>query len=243
MTFRLIVFDIDGTLIPFGKMMSRNVSAIIRYFEKQGVRIALSSGKNISYLEGIARDIGIKKPIIIAENGCVIVDIAESKEVWLAKRTPEIHEIRGKILAKFSDFTGEQSNNVELTFSITALQPEAVSYIKELLNKYHDMIHTYEYAGCLDVLPVGVDKGVGLAEAKRMYGFKKEDVVAIGDGENDIPMFKEAGLALIVGTKISYPTAVSFDTIEEVLDFLMKKAAVTKTCVGEATLSQDTTSK
>lgn len=222
MTFRLIVFDIDGTLIPLGKTMSHNVSAIIRYFENLGVRIALSSGKNISYLEGMARDIGIKKPLIIAENGCVIVDIAESKEVWLTNRTPEIHEIREKILGKFSEFIEEQPNNVELTFSITTLQPEAVSYVKELINEYRDRVHAYEYAGCLDILPVGIDKGAGLAEAKRMYGFMKEDVVAIGDWENDIPMFKEAGLALIVGTQISYPNAMSFDTIDEVLDFLTK---------------------
>ncbi|MFH0897495.1 MAG: HAD-IIB family hydrolase [Candidatus Bathyarchaeota archaeon] len=222
MTFRLIVFDIDGTLIPFGKMMTRNVSATIRYFENLGVRIALSSGKNISYLEGMAQDIGIKKPLIIAENGCVIVDMAESKEVWLTKRTPEIQKIREKILGKFSDFIEEQPNNVELTFSITALKPEAVSYVKGLINEYRDRVHAYEYAGCLDILPVGVDKGVGLAEAKRMYGFEKEAVVAIGDGQNDIPMFKEAGLALIVGKQISYPNAISFDTIEEVLDFLTK---------------------
>jgi HAD superfamily hydrolase (TIGR01484 family) len=220
--FRLFVFDIDGTLISSRKMIGRNVSAIIRCFEDHGVRIALSSGKNISYLEGMARHIGIKRPIIIAENGCVVVDIAEGKEVWLAKRTPEIHEIREKILGKLSDFIGEQPNNVELTFSIKELRPESVSYVKGLIDEYRGRVHVYEYAGCFDILPVGVDKGVGLAEVKRMYGFKEGDVVAIGDGENDIPMFKEAGSALIVGTQISYPNAISFDTIDEVLDFLTK---------------------
>ena len=53
-----------------------------------------------------------------------------------------------------------------------------------------------------------------------MYGFKKEEVAAIGDGENDIPMFKEAGLPMIVGKQISYPDAMSFNTIGEALDFL-----------------------
>ena len=222
MTFKLVVFDIDGTLIPFRKVISNKVSKTIKILENQGVRIAFSSGKNISYLEKIAQNIGINKPIIVAENGCVIFDIAENKEVWLTERTSPINKIREKILDKYSELVEEQLNTVEFTFSVTRLQPEAVFYIKSLINEYSERVHVYEYAGCFDILPMGIDKGVGLARVKRIYGFKKEDVVAIGDGENDIPMFREAGLALIIGSQISYPNAINFNTAEEVLDFLTK---------------------
>ena len=224
MKFRLIVFDVDGTLIPSDKPMSCDVSVTLRHFENLGIRIALSSGKHFQYIEGVARDLGIKRPIIIAENGCIIVDVVYNKEVWLTKRTPEIREIREKILSKFSDFTREQPNKVEFTVfpKTVALLPEIISYARELNNQYGNRIHMYEYAGYLDILPASIDKGAGLAEIKRMYGFKKEEVAAIGDGENDIPMFKEAGLSLIVGTQISYPDAMSFHTIEEALDFLKK---------------------
>jgi len=135
-----------------------------------------------------------------------------------------MHEIKERILDKFSDSLWEQPNKVEFTFSlkIPALRSEVIPYAKEVISHYRDKVHTYECAGCVGILPAGIDKGVGLAEVKRTYRFKKEEVVVIGDGENDIPMFREAELSLIVGTRISYPDAMSFNTIGEVLDFLNK---------------------
>jgi HAD superfamily hydrolase (TIGR01484 family) len=222
MKFRLIVFDVDGTLTSFDEPVSRNVILTLKYLENLGIRIALSSGKHLPYLEGIARDLEIRRPIIIAENGCAIVDMADSREIWLTERPPEICEIRKRIMHKFSDSIWEQPNKVEFTFSpkTSALRSEVITHAEEVISHYRDKIHTYGGSGSIDVLPVGIDKGVGLAEVKRMYGFKQDEVVAIGDGENDIPMFKEAGLSLIVGTQISHPNALSFNTIVEVLDFL-----------------------
>ena len=86
---RLIVFDVDGTLMPSDKPMSCNVSATLRHFENLGIRIALSSGKHFLYLDKVAQSLGIKKPIIIAENGCAIIDVAHDREIWLTKRTPK----------------------------------------------------------------------------------------------------------------------------------------------------------
>lgn len=222
MKLKLIVSDIDGTLTSFDEPVSYEVSAVIRHFEDAGIRIALSSGKDIPYLERIAQELGIKRPIIIAENGCGIVDVAANKEVWLTERNPEIYEIRKRILDKFSDTLWEQPNKVEFTFSskMPTLQSEVVSYAKEVISHYADKVHAYVGAGCIDVLPTGIDKGVGLKEVKRMYGLKKEEVAAIGNGENDIPMFNEAGLPLIVGMKISFPGALRFSAIGDALGFL-----------------------
>lgn len=219
---KLIVFDIDGTLTSFDEPVGYDASAIIGHLEDPGIRIALSSGKDIPYMERIARELGIKRPIIIAENGCVIVDVANKKEFWLANRTPEIYEIRERILNRFSDTLWEQSNKIEFTFSskISILKSDVISYAKEVISHYADKVHAYVGSGCIDVLPAGIDKGTALAEVKRMYVFKKEEVAAIGDGENDIPMFEEAGLSLIVGLKISYPSALRFNVIGDALRFL-----------------------
>jgi len=222
MKFSLIVFDIDGTLRSFDEPVSRNVSLTLRHLEKLRARIALSSGKHLPYIEKIAQDLEILRPIIIAENGCAIVDVADNREIWLTERPPEIYEIRKRILHKFPDSIWEQPNKVEFTFSAknTELRSEMITYANEVITQYRDKIHMYGCSGSIDVLPAGIDKGFGLAEVKRMYGFKKDEVVAIGDGENDIPMFREAGLSLIVGTQVSHPNALSFNTIAEVLDFL-----------------------
>lgn len=45
----------------------------------------------------------------------------------------------------------------------------------------------------------GVDKGSGLRELARMLSVDTADVVAIGDGETDIPLFRAAGSSVALG--------------------------------------------
>lgn len=227
----LIVFDIDGTLTSFNKPISSEVSAIIRHIEDTGVKIALSSGKDLSYLKMMSEDLGIKRPITIAENGCVIADVANNKEIWLSERTNEIRDIINKIRNRFSDSLWEQPNKVEYSFfsNKSERKLELISYAKKVVSQYADKVHAYVGFGSIDVLPINIDKGVALMQVKKIYGIKKEEVAAVGNGENDIPMFKEAGLPLIVGKQISYADAMKFNTIIEVLDFLASKERKART--------------
>lgn len=48
----------------------------------------------------------------------------------------------------------------------------------------------------VDVLPPGMDKGMGLEAILGRMGLRGVRVIAIGDGENDIPMFGRADVAL-----------------------------------------------
>ena len=46
----------------------------------------------------------------------------------------------------------------------------------------------------LEMVAKGVDKSAGLAAAAELLGFRQEETAALGDGENDIPMLRWAGL-------------------------------------------------
>jgi phosphoglycolate phosphatase-like HAD superfamily hydrolase len=54
----------------------------------------------------------------------------------------------------------------------------------------------------VDVLPPGLDKGIGLDGALGAIGRRGIHVVAIGDGENDLPLFARANVALAVGNAV-----------------------------------------
>lgn len=51
----------------------------------------------------------------------------------------------------------------------------------------------------LEVMHQDVNKGVALEFLANELGIKKEEVMAIGDEQNDIPMFKSAGTAVVMG--------------------------------------------
>lgn len=55
----------------------------------------------------------------------------------------------------------------------------------------------------IEVLPTGMDKGLAVRKVCEAAGFTKEQVMAIGDSENDIGMFGAAGLRVAMGN--AYP--------------------------------------
>lgn len=48
----------------------------------------------------------------------------------------------------------------------------------------------------LEIMPLGIDKGFGLQKLAEHLGLKAEEVMALGDGGNDVGMFRYAGTAV-----------------------------------------------
>ena len=63
---------------------------------------------------------------------------------------------------------------------------------------------------CLEVMPKGVSKGAALHALSTTLSYEPKDIVAFGDGENDIDMLQYAGVAVIMKN--------SADRVKEVLD-------------------------
>ncbi|MCS6882636.1 MAG: Cof-type HAD-IIB family hydrolase [Oscillochloridaceae bacterium] len=51
-------------------------------------------------------------------------------------------------------------------------------------------------AGFFEFVPPGVSKGEALSELMACYGVTRDEVLAIGDGENDLSMFAVAGMSV-----------------------------------------------
>ena len=52
----------------------------------------------------------------------------------------------------------------------------------------------------LEIMPAKVDKGVALQALSQATGVPLEQIMAIGDGNNDLPMLQKAGLGLLMGS-------------------------------------------
>ena len=47
-------------------------------------------------------------------------------------------------------------------------------------------------------MPKNFDKGLGIEKVLKMTGYNKEEVLAMGDSYNDLPVFKKVGLSVAV---------------------------------------------
>ena len=48
----------------------------------------------------------------------------------------------------------------------------------------------------IEINAAGVNKGTGLVNLGRMLGIRREEIMAFGDGDNDIAMLREAGFGV-----------------------------------------------
>lgn len=55
----------------------------------------------------------------------------------------------------------------------------------------------------MEIMPNGIDKGYSIKKICEFLNISTDESVVMGDGENDIPMFREAGLSVAMGNSMS----------------------------------------
>ena len=81
----------------------------------------------------------------------------------------------------------------------------------------------YRQVDCFDILPKVISKAEGVAYLASLLDLTAKDVIVVGDGVNDIPMFRYADLSLGVGKAVAEVATLCFDTIGEALDYILSK--------------------
>ncbi len=89
MTYRLVVVDIDGTLVNARSEITRPVRDAVREAQARGVRVCLATGRIWTsarqYVEGLGAD-----PPVILYNGGMVYDFARD-DVWMRTPLPMRH--------------------------------------------------------------------------------------------------------------------------------------------------------
>ena len=118
------------------------------------------------------------KPVVLA-------DIGESKRAasMLQERFPGLEQLDARY--RMSEMAFRRGIDTEAA--------------RELLSKDFPGLEIVDTKFALHLKHKSVDKGTGLVNIASLMGLKPEEFAAMGDSENDLPMFKAAGLGLAVG--------------------------------------------
>lgn len=226
--YRLIAFDLDKTLADLGAGITQANIDKLKYLESCGATIAICSGKPTYYLCGFMRQVGLKKPVLIGENGACIqfgVDLPPQEEVivdYSAQAESALVKIRMDLCAMFSKDIWLQPNTVCITpFPKSSKTFDRIQrYVDDNKAKFASVC-VYRHVDSFDFIPEGINKKTALEQLTAFMGITAMQTAAVGDGVNDYPMFEFANLA--VGVRVSDPNVVTvnFDTIDEALDYLI----------------------
>ena len=78
-------------------------------------------------------------------------------------------------------------------------KPEQLPALRQELTRWEDVYVTCSGPNNLELLGRGVDKGIGLTALARRLGVPMEDVLCIGDSDNDRGMLAVAGMPVVMG--------------------------------------------
>lgn len=85
---RLIVLDIDGTLLDSAGVLPPRVREAVRAAHDRGCLVTLASGRRLYAARGVAAELGIATPLILY-NGGLVYDLAQETPLHLASLTAD----------------------------------------------------------------------------------------------------------------------------------------------------------
>ncbi|GHV38804.1 haloacid dehalogenase [Synergistales bacterium] len=237
---RLIVCDLDGTLLNSQKEISQGSLEAIEEAGKMGVNVTICSGRVAPMLYFYVKKLSLDVPFISSNGGAI-----SNPVTFKALRQKPMPLDEAKLLLEFcaqkgldycalgeeggffshsghcierferynriataegfesmplNFFSSGHENALEKPFNKMLIYRDAdLSAVEEYIKTRMNLTYTFSDTSVMDVFASGIDKGYGLRELSRVMGIAREEICAFGDYLNDIPMFREAGLAVATG--------------------------------------------
>jgi HAD superfamily hydrolase (TIGR01484 family) len=225
---RLVALDVDGTIVDRDGVLPAAVGETIAAVVAAGVPVILSTGRSWHGTLDLVEQLGLPAGPSVCSNGAVIVTYPPQEIVKAITFDPRhvIERVQqfapGTLIAveeigigyrlndhfPGGDLTGEmiiedleQLSARPVTRVIlrdpTRSDKDFISLARHL--GLHGVTYFVGWSAWLDIAPEGVNKATALAEVAEGLGVSAADVLAFGDGRNDIEMLRWAGRGLAIG--------------------------------------------
>ena len=247
--YKLLVIDIDGTLIGRDSIVSAENRAVLAKARELGVQVSLSTGRGIKACLNVIDQLSLDS-CHISFDGALVSNHTLSREVYVkpinkavVRQMVEFAHSHNLDLELYSashyfaeretwstgahrdffgteptilDFNGLWEKERIIKGGMVATTPREAVRARDFCDRFADRLHaswvrTPHYPGIdfINILSPGVSKGKALEALASYLGIALSEVIAVGDGTNDIPLLTAAGLAVAMGNASEEVKAVA----------------------------------
>ena len=196
--------DYDGTLASHGAVDTETVAAL-RRLASTGRKLILVTGRQIEDLKRVFPEVEIFDRVV-AENGPVLYTPSSGGIRLLAQPPP----------APFVDAL--RNRGVEPLFLghvvVATVEPND-AIVGDMIRELRLDLQVILNKGSVMVLPASIDKATGLAAVLRELSISSQDVVGVGDAENDQTFLAMCGRSVAV--------ANALDAVKEQADYVTQR--------------------
>lgn len=224
----LVALDVDGTLLHLDGTLAPGVAAAVDRARAAGAHVVIATGRSLHSTRPVWADLGISSGLGVCSNGAVVVNVDSRSPVevvtfdatdsvrFFADYVPDallaVEElgVGYRVTGEFppGELDGEMvvvPHDDLLTGPVTRLVARRPNGDRR---EFFELAHAaglrgvdyaIGYTAWIDFMPEGVSKASGLASVCEKLGVDPADVLAVGDGHNDLEMLAWAGRGVAMG--------------------------------------------
>lgn len=205
--------DYDGTLAHDGQVTVETLDALYRWRDL-GRTLILISGRQLDDLLSVFPEVGVFHQVV-AENGALLYNPATGQEQLLAeppsiefvqRLRDRIHQSGASLAAQSGEFGRlmQAPTTKRITTGrviVATWQPHAIA-AEALIQEMNLDLQVILNKEAVMVLPRGIDKASALKTVVAQLNLAAEQVVGVGDAENDIAFLRACGYAVAVANAL-----------------------------------------
>ena len=228
---KLVATDIDGTIFIPEKEFTLGVKNCIKELDKNGIKVVLVTGRMNAAATRIAKDLGLKTPVVSYQGGLVVEDgkilyeryLSEEQTDrilrWAKEEKIHINLYNDDILYSetecyevqrycnnlhtehtIKNFSEIKKDKINKLLAIDYSNPERITkYEKELQAIFPDLYIVKSTPYFLEFSNPEASKKCAVEFLQNYWGLKKEEILTIGDQNNDIALLQAGGLKIAMG--------------------------------------------
>lgn len=225
---KLLALDVDGTLVSFENKMTAAVKEVVWAAHDAGMHIVIATGRAVPGVYDVLDKLDMREGLAVASNGSVVfgvepfeviktvtfdagpsvaklldvfpeamVAVEEVGVGYRVNRHFPTGEISGQILLEQID---KMVSNPVTRVIVRAPDHNVEGFQAAVRELGLEGTNFYiGYTSWVDMAPPGVSKASGLETVTSILGVDRADVLAIGDGNNDVEMLEWAGRGVAMG--------------------------------------------
>ncbi|MDQ6710749.1 MAG: Cof-type HAD-IIB family hydrolase [Candidatus Dormibacteraeota bacterium] len=198
--------DYDGTLAWHGFVDQATIEAV-RGLAASGRKLIMVTGRQLDHLLAVFPE-GATFDRIVAENGAVLYR-PETRETRLLAEAPPP--------GFFEELARRKVEPLSAGYVVVSSEQPAETAISEAIRDLGLDLEVIFNKGSIMVLPPSVNKATGLKAALDELQLSADNVVGVGDAENDLDFLRICGCSVAV--------ANALDSVKERADYVVEGRA------------------
>ena len=197
---KAIFFDIDGTLVSFKTHeISKTTLEALYALREKGVKLFIASGRHLLIMDNLS---GFPFDGYVCMNGSLVPCVLfTEKNVAMNCRTERTEQLFRMIRLpepEYASLMPYKSGPVS-QFTIFLDQEREDALLAPALKH---SVTTRWHPEFTDIVPENISKAEGISRVIAGYGIGREEVMAFGDGGNDVEMIEYAGIGVAMGNAL-----------------------------------------